>query len=78
VDISNPHLARCEVNSVIRFLNKEGEAAAEVHCQIVCVYSDDMNRQNVAKWCHEFNAGRTDIHDEQRTGRPSLIVDGLV
>jgi hypothetical protein len=76
VDVSNPNLAKCEVHSVIRFLNKE--APAEVHCQIVCVYGDDMNRQNVAKWCHEFNTGRTDIHDEQRTGRPSLIVDGLV
>jgi transposase len=37
-----------------------------------------MNRQNVAKWCREFNAGRTDIHDEQRTGRPSLINVDLV
>jgi hypothetical protein len=27
-----------------------------------------MNRQKVAKWCLEFNAGKTDVHDELRTG----------
>ena len=32
----------------------------------------------MAKWCREFNAGRTDVHDEQRTGRPSLINADLV
>jgi hypothetical protein len=66
------------VHSVVRFVNKKGEAAAEVHCRIVSVFGDDKNRQNVAKWCHEFNAGGTDIHDEQRTVRPSLIVDDLI
>jgi hypothetical protein len=63
--MSNPKLTKCKANSVIRFLNKEVEAPAEVHCQIVCVYGDDMNRPNVAKWCHEFIAGRTDIHDNK-------------
>jgi hypothetical protein len=32
-----------------------------------------MNRQNVTKWCCEFSERRTDVHDEQRSGRPSLI-----
>jgi len=27
----------------------------------------------VTKWCREFSEGRTDVHDEQRSGRPSLI-----
>jgi transposase len=76
--VSIPNLAKCEVHSVIRFLNAKGEAPAEIHRQIVSVYGDVMNRQNVAKWCPEFNAGRTDVHDEQRTGRPSLINDNLV
>jgi transposase len=34
-----------------------------------------MNPQNVTKWCREFSEGRTDVHDEQRSGRPSLISD---
>ena len=32
-----------------------------------------MNRQNVTKWCREFPEERTDVHDEQRSGRSSLI-----
>ena len=61
--------AKCEVRSVIR--------PAEIHKQIVAVYDNVMNRQNVTKWCREFSEGKTDVHDEQRSGRPSLISDGL-
>jgi hypothetical protein len=32
-----------------------------------------MNRQNVTKWCREFSSGKSDVHDEQRSGRSSLI-----
>ncbi|KAJ8954708.1 hypothetical protein NQ318_011401 [Aromia moschata] len=28
--------------------------------------------QHVRKWCREFSEGRTDIHDEKRSGRPSI------
>ena len=56
--------AKCEVRSVIRFLNVKGERPAEIHKQIVAVYGDVMNRQNVTKWCPEFSEGRTDIHNE--------------
>ena len=41
--------AKCEVRSVIRFLNAEGERPAEIHKQIVAVYGNVMNRQNVVK-----------------------------
>ena len=69
--------AKCEVRSVIRFLNAKVERPAEIHRQIVAVYGNVMNRQNVTKWCREFLEGRTDVHDGQRRGRPSLISDGL-
>jgi transposase len=32
----------------------------------------------VKKWCCEFSEGRTDVHDGQRSGRPSLISDDLL
>jgi len=70
--------AKCEVRSVIRFLNAKGERPAEIHKQIVAVYGNVMNRQNVTKWCREFSEGRTDVHDEQRSGRHSLISDDLL
>ena len=58
---------------VIRFLNAKGERPAEIHKQIVAVYGNVMHRQNMTKWCREFSDGRTDVHDEQRSGRLSLI-----
>ena len=67
--------AKCEVRSVIRCLNAKCERPAEIHKQIVAVYGNVMNRQNVTKWCREFSEGRTYIHDEQRSGRTSLISD---
>jgi hypothetical protein len=62
-----------EVRSVIRFLNAKGERPAEIHKQLVVVYGNIMNRQNVMKWYCQFSRVRTDVHDEQRRGRPSLI-----
>jgi len=59
--------AKCEVRSVIRFLNTKGERPAEIHKHIVAVYGNVMNRQNVTKLCREFSEGRTDVHDEQRS-----------
>jgi hypothetical protein len=70
--------AKCEVRSVIRFLKAKCERPAEIHKQIVDVYGNVMNRQNVTKWCREFSEGRTDVHDEQMSGRPSLISDELL
>ena len=58
---------KCKAHSVIRFLNATGERPIKIHKQIVAVYGNVMNRQNVTKWCNEFSEGRTDVHDEQRT-----------
>jgi hypothetical protein len=44
---------KCEVRSVIRFLNAKGGNPAEIHKQIVAGYGNIMNRQNVTKWCCE-------------------------
>ena len=46
--IQNP--AKCEVCSVIRFLNAKGERPAEIHKQIFAVNGNVMNRQNVTKF----------------------------
>jgi hypothetical protein len=70
--------AKCVVRSVIRSLNAKGECPAEIHKQTVALYGNIMNWQNVTKWYREFSEGRTDVHDEQRSGRPSLISDNLL
>jgi len=40
VPIQSP--AKCEVRSVIRFLNGKGECPAEIHKQVVAVYGNVM------------------------------------
>jgi hypothetical protein len=32
----------------------------------------------VRRWCRQFSAGRQSVHDEKRSGRPSIITDDLV
>jgi hypothetical protein len=56
---------------------RKNERPAEIHKQIV-VYGNVMNQQNMAKWYCELSEGRTDVHDEQRSGGPSLITDELL
>ena len=70
--------AKCAVLSVIRFLNAKCERPAEIYKQTVAVHGNVMNLQNVTKWCSEFPEGRNDVHDERRSGRPSLISYELV
>ncbi|UYV74431.1 hypothetical protein LAZ67_11003539 [Cordylochernes scorpioides] len=41
--------------------------------ELVEVYGEKcMDIKNVRKWCREFNEGRINVHDEQRSGRPSI------
>ncbi|UYV74156.1 hypothetical protein LAZ67_11002263 [Cordylochernes scorpioides] len=65
--------AKCELRSVIRFLNAKNNSPVEIHRQLVEVYGEKcMDIKNVWKWCREFNEGWINVHDEQRSGRPSL------
>ncbi|KAJ4439542.1 hypothetical protein ANN_07666 [Periplaneta americana] len=74
--IDNP--SDCEVRSVIRFLNARHLKPAEIYRQLKEVYGDTvMNERNVRKWCEMFNNGQTNVHDETRPGRPSLITEDL-
>jgi len=49
--------AKCEVRSVIRFLNAKGDRPAEIYKHIVAVCGKVMNRQIVTNWCREFFEG---------------------
>jgi phosphopentomutase len=74
--ISNP--ADGEVRGVIRFLQAENVTPSEIHQTLVAVYGEHvMNAANVRKWCAKFRNGRTDVHDAERSGRPSVITDAL-
>jgi hypothetical protein len=70
--IDNP--AGCEVRSVIRSLNAQNFHAIDIHRQLTAVYGEGvMNESSVRMWCRMFNEGRTNVHYEERSGRPSLI-----
>jgi len=71
--------ADCEIRSVIRFLNARNVLPSEIHHQISQVYGDNaMSDGMVRKWVRMFNRGRENVHDEARSGRPSLVNDDLV
>ena len=49
---------------------------SEIHNQICQVYGDNaMSDGMVRKWVRMFNEGRENVHDEARSGRPSLVND---
>jgi len=74
--ISNP--ADCEVRGVIRFLEAENVRPCEIHQILIAVYGEGvMNAASVRKWCIMFTNGRTDVHDAEKSGRPSVISDAL-
>ena len=69
----------CEIRSVIRFLNARNVLQSGIHRQICQVYGDNaMSDGMVRKWFRTFNEGRENVHDEVRSGRPSLVSDDLV
>ncbi|GFX21015.1 histone-lysine N-methyltransferase SETMAR [Trichonephila clavipes] len=71
--------AYCEIRSVIRFLTAKNVSVAEIHRQISDVYGPNvMSSSKVRKWVTAFKDGRENVHDEPRSGRPSVITDDLV
>jgi len=49
---------------------------SEIHYQICQVCSDNaMSDGMVRKWVRMFNEGREMVHDEARSGHPSLVND---
>jgi len=74
--MSNP--ADCEVRGVIRFLQTEDVRPSEIHRRLVAAYGEHvMNAASVRKWCTMFTNGRTDVHDAEKSGRPSVITEAL-
>jgi len=71
--------ANCEILSVNRFLNARNVLPNEIHHQICQVYGDNaMSDGMVRIWVRICNEGLENVHDEARSGRPSLVNDDLV
>jgi len=37
-----------------------------------------MSEGGVRQWCIMFKNGRTNVHEEERSGRPTIVTDELV
>lgn len=69
--IKNP--SNCSVRSVIQFLVAQKVPVPEIHRQLVSVYGEGiMSIEMVRKWKRQFESGRENVHDEERSGRPSV------
>lgn len=45
----------------------------EIHRQLVEVYGEKcIDVKNVRKWCRKFSGSRENVHNDRRSGRPSL------
>jgi hypothetical protein len=66
--IDNP--ISCEICAVIRFLHAKNMIAAEIHLELYVVYVQNITSEGtVRQWCRVFKDGRTNVHDEKRSGR---------
>ncbi|GFV69003.1 histone-lysine N-methyltransferase SETMAR [Trichonephila clavipes] len=75
--IENP--AACEIRFVIRFLNAKKVKPIEIYRQICEVYGQNAKSDSmVRRWVRQFNEGRSEVHDDERSGRPFLITEELV
>jgi hypothetical protein len=70
--IDNP--ASCEILAVVSFLRVENMSAAEIYRELCPVYGQNvMSEGTVRQWHTVFKDGRTNIHGEERSDRPSVV-----
>ncbi|GBM04537.1 hypothetical protein AVEN_197934-1 [Araneus ventricosus] len=73
---SEENPAKCEMRGVIRFLWVKKLSAADIHRELCAVYGLNIMSEGVVRqcqWVRFFKDGRTNIHDESRSGRPSVV-----
>jgi len=62
----------CEVRAVIQFLGVKGSSAAQAYRKLRLVYGPTvMSEEKVIQLCRDFKNGRINVHDEERSGRPT-------
>jgi len=75
--IENP--TDCQNRAVIRFLQAKTIQPTDIHRQVCEVYGEGaMSDSMVRRWCRQFESGRDNLHDDKRSGRPSVVTPDLV
>jgi hypothetical protein len=63
------HIVSCEIRSVIKFLNAKNVRPAEIYRKFCEVYGENaMSDRLVRRCCRMFSEGRTNVHDDDRSG----------
>ncbi|GFG36530.1 hypothetical protein Cfor_07443 [Coptotermes formosanus] len=71
--------AICEIGAVMRFMNAKNRTAAEIYGKCCDIYGPNvMNVGKVRQWVRQYKDSRTNLHDEDRSGRPSVVNAELV
>ncbi|KAJ4443883.1 hypothetical protein ANN_05670 [Periplaneta americana] len=78
-----PNLTGSVDNNDVTLQRNRNKTAGRIdgcHGDCLCqVYGPNiMSKQMVRRWCRQFSEGRQSVHDEERSGRPSLINDDRV
>jgi hypothetical protein len=78
VKTENENLTTCKFRSAIRLLNAKTFLPAEIRRKIVERYGEGAVKEGtVMKWRQMLKKGRTNVHDEERSGHPSSVMDNL-
>jgi hypothetical protein len=66
--------ASCKIRSLIPFLHTKNMSAMEIHCELCAVHGQNvMSEGTVRQWCKMFKDGKTNVHDERQSDRPSVV-----
>ncbi|GBM03748.1 hypothetical protein AVEN_134964-1 [Araneus ventricosus] len=80
--VCDPLNQYCKIfNNALRMLvpTAKDVKTAEIHRQITEVYEENILSEGmVRKWVRAIKDVRTNVHDEERSGRPSVITEDLV
>jgi transposase len=64
---------------VIKFLSVKNVCPAEIYRQVCEVHEENTTSDGmVRRWCRMFSEGRTNVYDDDRSGRPSLVTADLL
>jgi transposase len=75
--IENPY--SYNILSVIKFLNAKNIRPAEIYRRVCEFFGENaMSDGMVRRWCRMFSEGRTNVHDDDRSGRQSLATADLL
>jgi hypothetical protein len=72
--IDNP--TSCEILAVINVIHAKNMNAMEIHSELCAVYGQNIiNEGSIRQWYRMFKDWRTNIHDEQRSGRQDIYCE---